>query len=62
MGIIVILVLAAVGYFLYTRYGGNSGKGPFPGEKRPPIDIAKERYAKGEITREEFEKIQDDLT
>ncbi len=43
---------------LTERGGSASGTT----EKRYPLDIAKERYARGEISREEFEQIKKDLS
>jgi putative membrane protein len=37
-----------------TRHGSNA--------KGDPLDIAKERYARGEITKQQYEQIKKDLT
>ena len=39
---------------------GDSGRGTT--EKPDPLEIAKERYARGEISKEEFEQIKKDLS
>jgi len=51
-GAIIALVVWAVRRMTHreTPSGGTS-----------PLDIAKERYAKGEITREQFEQMKKDL-
>jgi putative membrane protein len=48
--IVIGLIILAVRAF---RDGGLSGK--------QPLDVLKERYAKGEITAEQFEKMKNDL-
>ncbi len=39
----------------------REGSGLGTTEKRAPLDIAKERYARGDISKEEFEHIKKDL-
>lgn len=59
-GIVTVLIWAALialvvwGVIRLTKHG-------FTGGRQDPLDIARERYAKGEITREQFEEIKKNL-
>ena len=55
---VIIIGLIVWGVIALTRHSAHSSGST---ERRSPLDIAKERYAKGEITKEEFERIRKDL-
>jgi putative membrane protein len=57
-GAIIALVVWAISRLTADRE--RSG-GQWRSEGRSPLDIAKERYARGEITREQFEQLREDL-
>jgi putative membrane protein len=52
LGGIIALIIWAVTRF--SRPGGTAGR-------QDPLDIARERYARGDITREQFDQIKRDL-
>ncbi|OGO07686.1 MAG: hypothetical protein A2Y92_02935 [Chloroflexi bacterium RBG_13_57_8] len=49
-----IIALIVWGVSRLSRRGG-------PPANKTPLDIARERYARGEMTREQFEQIKKDL-
>ena len=53
-GIIALIIWAVM---RFTR-----GTGSNTPQRSDPLDIAKERYARGEITKEEFDRIKRDLS
>ena len=55
-----IIFLILVGLLIYFIIQTKKTNGPAtPSEN--PIEILKKRYAKGEITREEYEKMKKDI-
>ena len=49
-----IIALIVWGIKKITQQGGST-------PEKKPLDLARERYAKGEISREEFDQIKKDL-
>ncbi|RMG70010.1 MAG: SHOCT domain-containing protein [Chloroflexi bacterium] len=58
--LIPLLVIGAIVYALGWRPQGQNTVFS-PASSRSALDIAKERYARGEISKEEFEQIRQDL-
>jgi len=54
---VVILGIVALAKWLFSG-GGSAGSG---GSGKSALDILKERYAKGEINREQYEQMRRDL-
>lgn len=61
IGLIWIALAAfVVAYIIRGRNRSQDGNPPAP-HKETPLDIAKARYAKGEINKEQFDQIKTDL-
>jgi len=62
MPVFFVLVVVFVLYFLFGRGGGRPpSETPPGGVNESPLDILKKRYARGEISQEEYEQIKKDL-
>lgn len=54
------IILLIIGFFLFKWMGQqNGGQNPF--QKESALDILQKRYARGEITREEYEEMRRNL-
>ena len=63
MVISVVLIIGVIFLVIWIvkRLSNNNSEREFNNTTLSAVDIAKERYAKGEITREEFQKLLVDL-
>lgn len=62
-----VVFIFAIVFVAAQLAGGTGGASESPGTRRspggePPLEIARRRYAAGDISREEFEQIKRDLT
>ncbi len=59
-GIIITLVFFAVRSLIRSSQSGGSREGSST-ERQTPLEIIQERYARGEITRQEYQDMRHDL-
>ncbi len=57
-GLLVLVVIGVLVYFV-VKSSGTGGFGANPHET--PLDVLKKRYARGEITKEQFDEMKKDL-
>jgi putative membrane protein len=62
IGMVLFWILMILGIVILVRWvsGGSAGSGPPP--TKTALDILKERYARGEIDKREFDEKKRDLT
>ena len=58
-GFLFFFVLIGVGVWWFAQQQGVQG--PRPQQQSDPMDIARMRYARGEITKEQFDEISANL-
>ncbi len=58
----IVLILLVVWFITQFTNKQQSNNFVATGQKETPLDILKKRYAKGEITKEQFEEMKKDLS
>jgi len=60
-GFMWVLLLVVLGVLIYFLLQASKPKSPDRSVRETSLDILKKRYAKGEITKEEFDRIKADI-
>ena len=60
--LIPLLIIAAIAYAAGWRPQGQNNAFSLAGNNKSALEIAKERYAGGELSKDEFEEIRQSLT
>ena len=60
-GFMWLIFLVLIGVVVYALFQISKSKSSDGSVSETPLDILKKRYAKGEIDKEEFEKLKKDL-
>ena len=55
-----LILLVLIGFVVY--FVARSGKWPGRGGEETPLEILKKRYARGEITKDEYDRMKKELT
>jgi putative membrane protein len=58
--LLLLIGLVVLAVWLYRQQYGMSGEGP-SGRSRA-LELLRERYAKGELTKEQYEQMRQDIT
>ena len=61
MWLLILIIIGVVIYFIVRTRRGVSGRNYISSRDETPLEIAKKRYARGEISREEYETIKQNL-
>ena len=61
-GLFWIIILALIVWVVIRLTGNNQSKQQPTSSGETPMEILKKRYAKGEITKDQFEQIKKDIS
>jgi putative membrane protein len=61
LAMIVFWILVVVAIVLLVRWAATGARGPHETREESALEVLQKRYAKGEITRDQYVQMRDDL-